>query len=64
MVTMTLRTRLGDVHLFTVIATLGAPLEVSAANLAIETFLPADADSAMRLDELAQLREEAAPAPA
>ena len=28
---------LGDVRLFTVIATLGAPLEVTAANLAIET---------------------------
>ena len=30
-------------QLFTVIATLGAPLEVTAANLAIETFLPMDA---------------------
>jgi transcriptional regulator with XRE-family HTH domain len=53
MVTMDLRTRLGDVRLFTVIATLGAPLEVTAANLAIETFLPVDAESAARLRELA-----------
>jgi transcriptional regulator with XRE-family HTH domain len=53
MVTMTLRTRLGDVRLFTVIATLGAPLEVTAANLAIETFVPADAESAERLRALA-----------
>jgi hypothetical protein len=46
-------TSLGAVSLFTVIATLGAPLEVTAANLAIETFLPADAESAARLHELA-----------
>ncbi len=54
MVTLELRTRLGDVSLFTIIATLGAPLEVTAANLAIETFLPADAESATRLRELAE----------
>ena len=42
MVSLDLHTRLGDVSLFTVIATLGAPLEVNAASLAIETFLPAD----------------------
>jgi transcriptional regulator with XRE-family HTH domain len=53
MATMELRTRLGDVRLFTVIATLGAPLEVTAANLAIETFMPVDAESAARLRELA-----------
>jgi transcriptional regulator with XRE-family HTH domain len=54
-VSLELRTRLGDVSLFTIIATLGAPLEVTAANLAIETFLPADAESAARLRELAEL---------
>jgi transcriptional regulator with XRE-family HTH domain len=54
MATMKLHTPLGDVTLFTVIATLGAPLEVTAANLAIETFLPADAESAARLRELAE----------
>jgi transcriptional regulator with XRE-family HTH domain len=54
-VSMDLHTRLGDVSLFTVIATLGAPLEVTAANLAIETFLPMDAGSAARLRELASL---------
>ena len=52
-VSLDLRTRLGDVRLFTVIATLGAPLEVTAANLAIETFLPMDEESAGRLAELA-----------
>jgi hypothetical protein len=52
-VSLDLRTPVGEVSLFTVIATLGAPLEVTAANLAIETFLPADAGSAARLRELA-----------
>ena len=55
MASLQLRTRLGDVSLFTLIATLGAPLEVTAANLAIETFLPADAQSAERLRELAEI---------
>jgi transcriptional regulator with XRE-family HTH domain len=52
-VTLNLRTREGDVSLFTVIATLGTPLEVTAASLAIETFLPADDASAARLRTLA-----------
>ena len=51
-VSLELRTPLGGVRLFTVIATLGAPLEVTAANLAIETFLPMDEESAARLAEL------------
>jgi transcriptional regulator with XRE-family HTH domain len=51
-VSLELQTRLGAVRLFTVIATLGAPLEVTAANLAIETFLPMDEESAERLAEL------------
>jgi transcriptional regulator with XRE-family HTH domain len=51
-VSLDLQTSLGVVRLFTVIATLGAPLEVTAANLAIETFLPMDPESAARLAEL------------
>src|SRR5687767_15566042 len=51
-VSVDLRTPLGEVSLFTVIATLGAPLEVTAADLAIETFLPMDERSAARLGEL------------
>jgi hypothetical protein len=51
-VSLDLRTPLGEVSLFTVIATLGAPLEVTAADLAIETFLPMDERSAARLREL------------
>src|SRR5215510_7431299 len=58
-VTLDLRTREGEVKLFTVIATLGAPLEVTAANLAIETFLPADAASAARLGALMASRQTA-----
>lgn len=53
MVTLDLNTRLGPVRLFTLIATIGAPLEVTAASLAIETFLPANPDSATRLRQLA-----------
>jgi transcriptional regulator with XRE-family HTH domain len=52
-VSLDLRTPLGEVSLFTVIATLGAPLEVTAADLAIETFLPMDERSAARLRALA-----------
>lgn len=48
-----LSTRLGGVRLFSVIATLGAPIEVTSGDLAIETFLPADAPSAARLRQLA-----------
>ena len=55
-VSLDLQTPLGEVSLFTVIATLGAPLEVSAANLAIETFLPMDPTSAGRLAELSAAR--------
>jgi hypothetical protein len=51
-----LKTRLGVVGLCTVIATLGAPLDVGAADLALETFLPADEDSAALLRELAATR--------
>jgi transcriptional regulator with XRE-family HTH domain len=47
-----LYTRAGAVRLFTVIATLGAPLEVTSGDLAIETFLPADRESAKLLSDL------------
>ena len=53
-VSLDLHTPLGEVSLFTVIATLGAPLEVTAADLAIETFLPMDERSAARLRELSE----------
>jgi transcriptional regulator with XRE-family HTH domain len=56
MATFALQTRLGPVRLFTVVATLGAPLDVTAADLAIETFLPADAGSRELLHRLATER--------
>ena len=59
-VSLDLRTPLGEVSLFTVIATLGAPLEVTAADLAIETFLPMDERSAARLAELSRGRRSGA----
>lgn len=51
-----LKTRLGVVGLHTVIATLGAPLDVGVADLALETFLPVDEASAALLRELAATR--------
>ncbi len=56
MATFELATRLGPVRLFTVIATLGAPLDVTAADLAVETFLPADPQSGAVLRALATAR--------
>lgn len=46
---MRLRTRAGDLSLFTTIATFGAPLDVTLAELAIEAFYPADAYTAATL---------------
>lgn len=50
--TLALRTEAGEIRFFTTIATVGTPLDVTAAELAIETFLPADPDSAERLRQL------------
>ena len=58
-VSLRLQTSLGEVKLFTVIATVGAPLEVTAASLAIETFLPMDPESTARLRALAESAEAA-----
>ncbi|HZZ51224.1 MAG TPA: helix-turn-helix transcriptional regulator [Pseudonocardia sp.] len=54
--TVELHTKVGEVRLFTIIATLGAPVEVTSSALAIESFLPADEDSAAKLRALADLR--------
>jgi transcriptional regulator with XRE-family HTH domain len=58
--TFDLTTRAGTISLFTMIATLGAPLDVTAADLAVETFLPVDARSAAVLRELAAERRTGA----
>lgn len=39
----------GELSLFTVIATFGTPVDVTVSELAIETFFPADEDTARRL---------------
>jgi transcriptional regulator with XRE-family HTH domain len=44
----------GDLALFTAIATLGAPTDVTAAELAIETFYPADEQTAAILQRRAR----------
>jgi hypothetical protein len=60
MITTTLRARLGDLRLFTVIATLGALLEVGAANLATETFVRTEGESSgARLRKLGRLSADA-----
>jgi hypothetical protein len=51
-VSLDVRTPLGEVGLFTVVATLMAPLQLTAPYLATETFLPLDERSATRLGEL------------
>ena len=53
-VALDLPTPVGEVSLFIVIATIGAALEVTAASLAIETFVPMDERSAARLRELSE----------
>jgi transcriptional regulator with XRE-family HTH domain len=50
--TFEVKTRLGAVRLFTVMASLVAPVEVTSSGLALETFLPADEESARLLHEL------------
>ncbi|MGI8551280.1 MAG: helix-turn-helix domain-containing protein [Dehalococcoidia bacterium] len=46
----------GDLALFTTIATLGAPTDVTAAELAIETFYPADEQTEILLQQRARAR--------
>lgn len=48
------RSPLGELSLFTVIATFGTPVDVTVSELAIETFFPADETTAERLRALAE----------
>ncbi len=48
----------GDLALFTTIATLGAPTDVTAAELAIETFYPADEPTAALLHHRMRARRQ------
>jgi transcriptional regulator with XRE-family HTH domain len=53
---MRLRHPTGELALFTTIATFGTPVDVTVAELALETFFPADAATAHRLTDLAAAR--------
>lgn len=55
-VSVRLSSSVGNLALFTTIATLGAPTDVTAAELAIETFYPADDQTALRLQQRAATR--------
>ena len=48
-VPMRVRHPAGELALFSTIATFGTPVDVTVAELAIETFFPADAETAQRL---------------
>jgi transcriptional regulator with XRE-family HTH domain len=50
---MRVRHPLGELSVFSVIATFGTPVDVTVSELAIETFFPADAATAERLRQLA-----------
>lgn len=48
-----LRTPRGELSMFSTITTFGTPVDVTVAELALETFFPADAETAARLDAAA-----------
>lgn len=50
----------GELAMFTTITTFGTPVDVTVDELALETFFPADADSARRLQRLADEADDAA----
>lgn len=55
-----LRTPRGELKLFSTITTFGTPVDVTVAELALETFFPADAETAARLNALADADHTAA----
>lgn len=50
----------GELSLFTTVATFGTPVDVTVAELALETFFPADAETADRLNDFAAAANSAA----
>lgn len=50
----------GELSMFTTVATFGTPVDVTVDELALETFFPADAGTARRLNELADAADDAA----
>jgi hypothetical protein len=55
-VPLRLRHPTGELQLFSTVATFGTPIDVTVAELAIETFFPADRQTADRLRALADAR--------
>jgi transcriptional regulator with XRE-family HTH domain len=50
----------GELALFTTVTTFGTPADVTVDELALETFFPADAETAQRLDRLGERADGAA----
>ena len=50
----------GELSMFTTIATFGTPVDVTVDELALETFFPADAETARRLNALAAAADDVA----
>lgn len=50
----------GELAMFTTVATFGTPVDVTVEELAIETFFPADAETAARLARLAEAADRSA----
>lgn len=50
----------GELSMFTTIATFGTPVDVTVDELALETFFPADAETARRLNAIAAAASEVA----
>ena len=58
---MLLESRLGPLALITMIATFGTALDITLAELALETFLPADAETLATLNRYAAERRGSRP---
>ena len=55
-----LRTPRGELSMFSTITTFGTPVDVTVAELALETFFPADAETAARLNAFTEAGDSAA----
>ncbi|MDX1620001.1 MAG: helix-turn-helix transcriptional regulator [Nitriliruptorales bacterium] len=55
-----LRTPRGELSMFSTISTFGTPVDVTVAELALETFFPADAETAAKLSAMSEADSSAA----
>jgi transcriptional regulator with XRE-family HTH domain len=58
MLPIVLDTPVGDLTLYSIVTKFGSPFDVTLAEIAIESFFPADAENAARLAELSARRSE------